>query len=183
VETDMKCPYCQYRDSKVVDSRDSELSIRRRRECLSCGRRFTTYERVELTPLLVLKRDGRREEFSREKLLAGVRKATDKRPVTPGQVEALVEGIEAELNSQPGNEVTSAEIAEMVMARLRSLDDIAYIRYASAYREFGDLERVREELERLASSRELERRLRDQPPLFSLDDFESAARTERVTAR
>jgi transcriptional repressor NrdR len=179
----MKCPFCQHRDSKVVDSRDSEMSIRRRRECLNCGRRFTTYERVEIAPLLVLKRDGRREEFNRDKLLTSVRKATDKRPVAPGQVEAIVESIEAELNRQPGHEVASAEIAELVMARLRGLDDIAYIRYASAYREFGDLDRVRDELERLASTRERERQLRDQPPLFSLDDFETVARTERVPAR
>ncbi|MCS6801185.1 MAG: transcriptional regulator NrdR [Chloroflexota bacterium] len=179
----MKCPYCHHRDSKVVDSRDSELSIRRRRECLNCGRRFTTYERVELAPLIVSKRDGRREEFSREKLLASVRKATDKRPVAPGQVEAIVESIEAELNRLPGNEIATAEIAELVMARLRQLDDIAYIRYASAYREFGDLERVREELERLATTRERERQLRAQPPLFSLDDFETVARTERAPTR
>ncbi|MFN8535585.1 MAG: transcriptional regulator NrdR [Dehalococcoidia bacterium] len=179
----MKCPFCQHRDSKVVDSRDSELSIRRRRECLNCSRRFTTYERVELAPLLVIKRDGRREEYNRTKLYEGVRKATDKRPIAPGLIESLVEGIEAELNSQPGNELSSAEIAEMVMTRLRAIDDIAYIRYASAYREFGDLDRVREELERLASSRERERQLKDQPSLFSLDDFETAARTERVPAR
>lgn len=179
----MKCPYCQHRDSKVVDSRDSEMSIRRRRECLRCGRRFTTYERVELAPLLVLKRDGRREEFTRDKLLSSVRKATDKRPVAPGQVEGIVESIEAELHRQSGNEVSSADIAELVMARLRGLDDIAYIRYASAYREFGDLDRVRDELERLAMSRERERQLRDQPPLFSLDDFETVARTERVPTR
>ncbi|GIW09165.1 MAG: hypothetical protein KatS3mg061_0222 [Dehalococcoidia bacterium] len=176
----MKCPYCQHRDSKVVDSRDSELSVRRRRECLNCHRRFTTYERVEMAPVLVTKRDGRREEFSREKLLLSVRKAAGKRPIPPVTIEALVEEIEAELNRQTGNEITSAAIAETVMRRLRQLDDIAYIRYASAYREFGDLDRMREELERLASRRERARQLENQPPLFSLDEIETAVRSDRV---
>src|SRR4051794_40277568 len=117
----MRCPYCQYRDSKVVDSRDSDMSIRRRRECLRCGRRFTTYERIEPASLMVVKKDGRREEFSREKLLVGLRKACDKRPIDLDTLTVLIDEIEAELNSRPGNDVSTAEIGEMVMARLRAM--------------------------------------------------------------
>ncbi|MCS7002394.1 MAG: transcriptional regulator NrdR [Dehalococcoidia bacterium] len=167
----MKCPFCQHRDSKVVDSRDSESSIRRRRECLSCGRRFTTYERVELAPLMIVKRDNRREEFSREKLLQSLRKACDKRPVTPTAIEEMVDAVEAELNQRPGNEVRSDDIAEAVMTLLRERDQIAYIRYASAYRDFADLDRLREELDKLAQEREEQRFRRDQIPLFTIQEM------------
>jgi transcriptional repressor NrdR len=135
----MHCPYCGHGDSKVVDSRDSEEAIRRRRQCLSCGERFTTYERVETAALYVAKRDGRREEFSREKLLAGLRIACAKRPLPTGSIERLVDDIETELMRQGRLEAPSSQIGEMVMERLRDLDRVAYIRFASVYRDFSEV--------------------------------------------
>jgi transcriptional repressor NrdR len=136
----MRCPHCSYEDSKVTDSREVEDGIRRRRECRRCGVRFTTYERVQSTALMVSKRDGRREEFNREKLLAGIRKACAKRPVESRVIERLVGDIEAELQHLGRAEVPATILGEMVMERLKDLDRVAYIRYASVYREFNDIE-------------------------------------------
>lgn len=136
----MRCPYCGHPDSKVTDSRDVEDGIRRRRQCLSCDLRFTTYERIQLTALLVTKRDKRREEFNREKLLSGIRKACAKRPISSRTIEKMVEDIEAELQHLGHVEVPTTILGEMVMERLRNLDRIAYIRYASVYRDFQDID-------------------------------------------
>ena len=149
----MRCPFCGGQDSKVVDSRDVDESVRRRRECLNpgCAGRFTTYERLQAVALYIVKKDGRREEFSREKLLAGLRKACEKRPLASGAVEALAAGIEAELYAGNAPEISSTAVGELVMDRLRGLDAIAYLRFASVYRGFADLEALRQELEALAS--------------------------------
>src|ERR1700736_1195145 len=132
----MKCPFCGAADNKVVDSRESETgeAIRRRRECLSCSKRFTTYERIEAPPLYVVKKDGRREEFNHQKLLGGLIVASEKRDLAPARLELMVDEIENELRSHNMSEVPSRQIGEMVMARLRELDEIAYIRFASVYR-------------------------------------------------
>jgi transcriptional repressor NrdR len=164
----MLCPYCGCPDSKVVDSRDVDGSIRRRRECLSdaCGGRFTTYERVQAVALYVVKKDDRREEFSREKLLAGLRKACEKRPLRAEQIEALAQDIEATLYQGNAPEVPSSYIGELVMDRLRDLDPIAYVRFASVYRRFRDLDELRDELEALISGdrpAEAQLRLLDEP--------------------
>src|SRR5438309_4014130 len=149
----MKCPYCAHVDSKVVDSRDSETgeAIRRRRECLNCGKRFTTYERIEAVPLYVVKKDGRREEFSRQKLYTGLVTAAKKRDISPAQLEALVEELENTLRGRGGTEVGSRDLGEMVMERLRILDEIAYIRFASVYRSFKDASDMRATIEQMLS--------------------------------
>ena len=147
----MKCPFCGHQEDKVVDSRASsdELSIRRRRECLACGRRFTTYEHVEEQPLMVIKKDGRRERFDRHKLLAGLVKACEKRPVSMDQLEQLVDELERELSQQFEREVPSREVGERVMKKLHTLDPVAYVRFASVYREFKDVEQFMRELKDL----------------------------------
>ncbi len=136
----MRCPNCGHTDSKVTDSREVESGIRRRRECLNCKVRFTTYERLQSTALMVSKRDSRREEFNREKLVSGIRKACAKRPITSRTIEKMVEDIEAELQHLGQGEVPSNVIGEMVMERLQHLDRVAYIRFASVYRDFQDIE-------------------------------------------
>jgi len=143
----MRCPFCSSVDSKVVDSRDTETGIRRRRECLSCGKRFTTYERIEATPLWVLKKDGRREEFSHQKLLGGLLIASKKRDVAPERLVALVEDVENQLRGEHLSEVPSQTVGEMVMERLREIDEIAYVRFASVYRSFKDVVEMRAEIE------------------------------------
>ena len=149
----MRCPYCSHPDLKVVDSRDSEVgeAIRRRRECLQCGKRFTTYERIEAVPFYVTKKDGRREDFDPQKLFTGLKKATEKRDISPDRLRAIVDDIEADLRQSGRAEIPSEEIGEMVMERLRGLDEISYIRFASVYREFKDLQQVRQEIERVLS--------------------------------
>ena len=149
----MHCPYCAHTESRVVDSRDSETgeAIRRRRECLNCNKRFTTYERVEAVALYVLKKDGRREEFSRDKLRAGLRLATTKLDIAPQQLEAIIEQVENALRARNVTEVPSREVGEMVMERLRDLDEIAYVRFASVYRSFKDAEQMRDVIEDLLS--------------------------------
>lgn len=144
----MKCPFCGHQEDKVIDSRASSdgMSIRRRRECLNCGRRFTTYEQIEGQSLMVIKKDGRREPFDRHKVLAGLVKACEKRPVSMDQLEALVDDIERELSRQFEREVSSKEIGERVMRQLHALDPVAYVRFASVYREFKDLEQFMREL-------------------------------------
>ena len=148
----MDCPYCGYPDSKVIDSRDVNEGIRRRRQCLSCRARFTTYERMQSASLFVVKKDGRREEFSRDKLLSGIRKACEKRPLPTGTVDKLVDDIEAELYQLGKPEIPSAVIGDMVMERLKSLDYIAYIRFASVYREFTDITALKQEVDTLLSA-------------------------------
>ncbi len=143
----MKCPYCGSASSRVIDSRDVNDGVRRRRQCLDCDSRFTTYERLLPASLFVLKKDRRREEFSKDKLLAGIRKACEKRPLPAGSVDRLADDIEAELYQLGRAEIASAAIGDMVMTGLRSLDNIAYIRFASIYREFKDLDDMIEEIE------------------------------------
>ncbi len=147
----MKCPFCGHQEDKVVDSRASSdgVSIRRRRECLGCGKRFTTYEQIEEQSLMVIKKDGRREPFDRHKLLAGLVKACEKRPVSMDQLEGLVDELERELSQEFEREVSSREIGERVMRRLHVLDPVAYVRFASVYREFKDVEQFMRELKDL----------------------------------
>ncbi len=150
----MKCPYCGNEDSKVTDSRMAEDGIRRRRECLRCGLRFTTYERVQSAALQVVKRDSRREDFNREKLATSMRAACAKRPLPIGAIDKIVEEIETELQRLGRAEVPSSLIGELAMERLKKADRVAYIRYASVYRDFADIDNFREEIETLMASRE-----------------------------
>ena len=136
----MRCQFCGASDSRVTDSREVETGIRRRRECRECGRRFTTYERVQTHQLMVSKQDNRREEFNREKLMTGIRKACAKRPIASRTIEKMVEEIETELQQIGQGEVATEVIGEMIMERLKKLDRVAYIRYASVYRDFQDIE-------------------------------------------
>jgi len=147
----MRCTYCGFLESKVIDSRESKkgISIRRRRECLSCKRRFTTYEKVEEIPYMVVKKDGTRQPFDTQKLLRGMMKACEKRPIQISQLEEIIEEIESRLQERPDKEIGVAEIGELVMDRLRGLDKVAYVRFASVYREFGDVAEFRRELEDL----------------------------------
>lgn len=145
----MECPYCGHEDSRVVDTRETSGGIRRRRECKKCQQRFTTYERVVVHALQVVKRDGRREDFSREKILAGLRKACTKRPVSSEAIENIVNQVEAELLNSGKTEVTSEQIGQMVMDRLRELDEVAYIRFASVYLPIADAASLRREIDRL----------------------------------
>lgn len=147
----MRCPFCGEPDSKVLDSRPAEggSAIRRRRECGRCGRRFTTYERVEEQPLFVVKRDGRRERFDRQKILSGLVKACEKRPISLATLENLAEEVEREIRNTLLEEVPSTRIGDLVIEKLRALDEVAYVRFASVYRRFRDLGSFREELESL----------------------------------
>ena len=147
----MRCPFCGHFDSKVLDSRpaDEGNAIRRRRECIECGRRFTTYEKVDEIPLVVVKKDGRREVFDRAKVLGGVIKACEKRSISMNQMEDVVDEIEKDLRNKMETEVSSEQIGEMVMEKLRSLDEVAYVRFASVYRQFQDVNSFIDELEKL----------------------------------
>jgi len=147
----MKCPQCAFEEDKVVDSRTTKEgeAIRRRRECLKCGFRFTTYEYIERAPLMVVKKDGRREQYSREKLLGGLVKACEKRPVSLEQLEKAVDDIEALLFAKSKNEVKSTEIGNLVIERLQSLDEVAYVRFASVYRQFKDINQFMSEVRAL----------------------------------
>lgn len=151
----MKCPYCGERDSRVVDTREAGNGIRRRRECKICQQRFTTYERVHSAPVMVVKGDGRREPFAREKMLQGVRLACAKRPIPVEDIERLADEVESYIRSLGKSEVSSQIVGEQVIARLRQLDDVAYVRFASVYRRFADVESLAQEIETL-----LERRAR-----------------------
>jgi transcriptional repressor NrdR len=147
----MKCPFCSYPDSRVIDSRAVENggSIRRRRECPECGRRFTTYEKYEETPLVVSKKDGRREPFDVKKLLSGLIKAFEKRPVSYEQIQEMAYGIERELRLRGESEVSSKDIGELVMQHLAKVDQVAYVRFASVYRQFADVQNFMQELQQL----------------------------------
>lgn len=154
----MKCPFCSSRDSRVVDSRAVEdgSSIRRRRECPQCGKRFTTYEKYEETPLVVSKKDGRRELFDAKKLLSGLLKAFEKRPVPYEKIQSIAESIERELRMNSDSEVPSAQIGELVMQHLELTDQIAYVRFASVYRQFADVKNFMQELERIMGKNKTE---------------------------
>jgi transcriptional repressor NrdR len=151
----MRCPQCGMRDTRVVDSRDLDDSatVRRRRECTSCSTRFTTYERVEAARLVVLKRDGTRQEFDRERLTSGLRKALTRRPVADGAAEQAADQIEAELRSSGNSEIPSSRIGELAMEKLRAIDHIAYIRFASVYQSFPDLVDLKREVDRIYEER------------------------------
>ena len=175
----MNCPYCGYFDSKVIDSRDVNEGIRRRRQCLSCDSRFTTYERLQPASLFVIKKDERREEFNRNKLLTGIRKACEKRPLPAGAVDKLVDDIEAELYHSGKAEIPSAIIGDMVMEKLRSLDYIAYIRFASVYREFTDITALKQEVDTLVSSEAEISVPTSQLPLLPDDRLEELAKSHK----
>ena len=160
----MNCPFCGFLDSKVTDSRVVENGIRRRRECQECGDRFTTYERVQTTSLMVTKQDNRREEFDRDKLLSGIRKACTKRPVSSRVVEKLAAEIEAELQNLGQSEVKSNRLGTMVMDRLKDIDRVAYIRFASVYRDFQDIESFEEAVKDLKGESTQLPLLEDAPP-------------------
>jgi len=147
----MRCPFCGHLESKVIDSRESKkgISIRRRRECLSCARRFTTYEKIEEIPYMIVKKDGSRQLFDRQKLLRGLLKACEKRPIAMAKLEEVVEEVEARLQERPEREMKAADIGEFVMERLKALDKVAYVRFASVYREFRDVLEFKHELENL----------------------------------
>ena len=151
----MKCPFCGYSDSKVIDSRPAEegSTIRRRRECLACQKRFTTYEIIERLPLVVIKRDGSRQSFDKVKLINGMVRACEKRPVTLSQLETIADEIEQELQSGLEREVRTVDIGEMVMARLKDVDEVAYVRFASVYRSFKDINTFMEELTKLLTEK------------------------------
>src|SRR5271156_4964871 len=144
----MKCPYCGFAQDRVVDSRESKEadSIRRRRECESCNKRFTTYERIDEVPYMVVKKDGRREKFERQKVLSGLLKASEKRPISMGRLADMVDMVEARLTDSPDREISTIEIGELLMEGLRDLDKIAYVRFASVYRDFQDEEALFTEL-------------------------------------
>ena len=151
----MKCPYCGYQESKVVDSRHSEdgVSIRRRRECLACSKRFTTYETMESLPLVVIKRDGSRQTFDKSKVLSGMLRACEKRPVSFDTLERIANEIEQTLQNEMTREITTTNIGEMVMERLRTVDEVAYVRFASVYRQFKDISTFMAELNKLLAEK------------------------------
>lgn len=152
----MKCPYCAHLGDKVVDSRESKEGevIRRRRECLDCGRRFTSYERIDEIPYMVVKKDGSRERFERQKLIAGLLKACEKRPVSVAAVEAVADRLESMLQERPEKEMSTEEVGEVVMDELKRLDKVAYVRFASVYRHFRDIGEFMSELKDLLNAKE-----------------------------
>ena len=151
----MRCPYCSYEESKVIDSRSADDSerIRRRRECCKCGKRFTTYETIEMIPVIVVKRDNSRETFDKNKLLSGIFKACEKRPIPLDTMEGIADSIEGQLQSSVEHEISSQKIGEMAMNALRGVDEVAYVRFASVYRQFKDINTFMEELRRLLSEK------------------------------
>jgi transcriptional repressor NrdR len=165
----VNCPFCGYNDTKVIDSRDVNDGVRRRRQCLQCDLRFTTYERLERASLFVIKKDGRREEFKREKLLRGIQIAFQKRPVPAGTPDTLTDDIETELYQLGKTEIPSRTIGDVVMARLKKLDHIAYIRFASVYRDFEDITMLKEEVDNLAGHLLIPSE--DQIPLFPMEEL------------
>jgi transcriptional repressor NrdR len=152
----MTCPFCGHPEDRVVDSRESKEgeAIRRRRECAACGKRFTTYERLDEIPYMVVKKDGRREKFERQKVLTGLLHAAEKRPISMGQLEAIVNEVEALIVDSPEREVSTSDIGQLVMDRLRQLDKVAYVRFASVYMDFKDVNEFLHELHRLMQPRD-----------------------------
>ena len=179
----MNCPFCGYHDSKVIDSRDVNDGIRRRRQCLRCGSRFTTYERLQPAGLFVIKKDQRREEFSKDKLLTGIRKACEKRPLPTGTVDKLADEIEAELYDQGKAEIPSTVIGDMVMERLKGLDYIAYIRFASVYREFTDITALKQEVDTLISDKAEVSRPTSQLPLLPAEELGTMVKRRQRSRR
>ena len=151
----MKCPFCGHLESRVIDSRPAEegATIRRRRECMACGKRFTTYEIIERLPLVVIKRDGSRQTFDKVKLINGMVRACEKRPVALATLEEIADDIEQELQSNLEREISTVDIGEMVMARLKNVDEVAYVRFASVYRSFKDINTFMEELSKLLTEK------------------------------
>lgn len=151
----MKCPFCSHPEDKVIDSRptDEGTTIRRRRECLGCQKRYTTYEKVEYMPLMVIKKDKSRQPYNREKLLNGILRACEKRPVSIGEIDHLIDTVEARIYNTLEREVTSTEIGECVMEELRKLDEVAYVRFASVYRQFKDINTFMEELQKIITGK------------------------------
>jgi len=151
----VRCPFCHHQESKVIDSRSSEegVAIRRRRECLKCERRFTTYERIEEEPLIIIKKDGRREPFNRDKILNGLRKACEKRPLSLDTLEKIADEVEREIRKRNEKETSSAVIGELIMNSLKDIDEVAYVRFASVYRQFKDLDIFMRELQNLLGSK------------------------------
>ena len=152
----MKCPFCAYEESKVIDSRptDDNERIRRRRECLKCGKRFTTHEVIETVPIVVVKRDKSREVFDRNKLTAGILRACEKRPVSLKQIEQMVDRIEAKIQSMLDREITSMQIGELAMEELKAVDEVSYVRFASVYRQFKDINTFLDELNKLLTEKQ-----------------------------
>jgi len=175
----VNCPYCGYNDSKVIDSRDIEDGIRRRRQCLKCDARFTTYERVQPANFFVVKKDQRREEFNRNKLLAGIRKACEKRPLPTGSVDKLAEDIESELSQLGKAEIPSRIIGDLVMKGLKNLDYIAYIRFASVYREFTDITALKQEIDNLVDIKPDNTTITAQLPLLPAEQPKEKARSRK----
>ena len=169
----MECPHCGGQESKVIDSRNLDEGVRRRRQCIACNARFTTYERIQSHDIFIIKKDGRREEFNRDKLLSGIRKACEKRPLPTGAIDKFMDSIEAELYKAGKREVSSSCIGDLVMEGLRKLDHIAYIRFASVYREFADITDLKLEVDSLAIRRELTPQ--NQLPLLSSEAVNSVA--------
>ena len=179
----MNCPYCGYHDSKVIDSRDINDGIRRRRQCLSCDSRFTTYERLQPVSLFVIKKDNRREEFSQDKMLIGIRKACEKRPLPTGFIVKLADDIVSELYQLGKAEIPSTTIGEIVMERLKNLDYIAYIRFASVYREFTDITALKHEVDTLLSTEAEVLKPAGQLPLLPTEQPARLARSYRRSQR
>lgn len=152
----MRCPFCGFLEDKVVDSRESKDgdSIRRRRECLECGRRFTSYERIDEIPYMVVKKDGRREPFERNKVMSGLLRACEKRPISASQLEAIVDAVEKTVQDSPDRELSTGAIGKVIMRRLKELDKVAYVRFASVYLEFEDVSEFMSELKALVRSRD-----------------------------
>lgn len=171
----MQCPYCGYDDSRVIDSRDVNDSVRRRRECLECSARFTTYERLQPTGLFVVKRDGRREEYDKDKLLSGIRKACEKRPFEAGEADRMADEIEAELYQLGRAEVDSVAIGDMVMEKLKKRDYIAYIRFASVYRKFTDITELKEAVDNLVDRKIVVSTASGQLPLLPEEKLATSA--------
>jgi transcriptional repressor NrdR len=151
----MKCPYCSHPEDKVIDSRptDEGATIRRRRECLGCQKRYTTYEKVEYMPLMVIKKDKSRQQYNREKLLNGILRACEKRPVSISAIDNLIDNVEAQIYNTLEREVTSTEIGEKVMEEIRKLDEVAYVRFASVYRQFKDIDTFMDELQKIKTEK------------------------------
>ncbi|MCL4402392.1 MAG: transcriptional regulator NrdR [Acidobacteria bacterium] len=152
----MKCPFCSHMEDRVVDSRESKEgdAIRRRRQCLACERRFTSYERIDEVPYMVIKKDGRREKFDRQKVLTGLLKACEKRPISMGRLSELVDEVESKVTDSPDREISTTEIGELLIDRLRELDKIAYVRFASVYRDFQDEQAFYNELRKLTARKQ-----------------------------
>jgi transcriptional repressor NrdR len=179
----MNCPFCGYYDSRVIDSRDVDGGIRRRRQCLSCNSRFTTYERLQPANLFVIKKDQRREEFNKDKLLTGIRKACEKRPLPTGAIDKLADDIEAELDSLGKAEISSGVIGDMVMEGLKNLDYIAYIRFASVYRDFTDITVLKREIDTLVSDEPESSQPSSQLPLIPAEELETPPRRRQRVRR